>query len=349
MGGIAAGSLREGDVLLVAGGSIFSRLVRLIEGTSFDHCLLVASADPAHPKFGRDSDDDRTDEPWAFDIGFFGGRHQPLSSYDDVVEAVAVRRHRSPYVGESVVERARTIVGTTKGYAWDRLLFLSLIGATRWSPSLGELSSDEASAMVRALYEVLAQMQRAERFEIQGQRRICTELVVDAFDVFAASGAEYDAYLGLVTPTVPHEGLLWWAAGLSTFQDFLTQQPAPKRRGILDEELELAPGSADALRLVHEAAAANGVSFPGFHPADDKTLRLLVIDGVQRTLEQLLMQPRLGDAKSVSDPRRVAWFLLDTLMRHRAVVTPADLARTSSLCDVGLLDHNEINWRKSGT
>jgi hypothetical protein len=347
-GKIGLDVLRLGDVVLVAGTSVFSRLARMIEGTSFDHCMMVAPPDPLHPKFGRSSDDDRTHEIWAYDVGFFGGRHQPLSAYDDVVSALAVRRHRNPDIAEKVIARGLTITKATKGYAWDRLLFLSLIGATRWSPGLSELDPEKSSAMMKALYEVLAQMHRSIRFEVPGERRICTELITDTFDEFVPAAEQRndfpENYLGLVTPGIPHEGLLWWAAGMSTFQDFIARQPPPKRRGILDEDLALAPGSEEALQLVHEAATSNGVSFPGFSPASDEELRAVVIDGVERSLQNLIGQPWRGDLRAATDPRRVAWFLLDTLMRKRAVVTPADLGATKSLFDVGLIDAAEVSW-----
>ncbi len=347
-GKIGLEALRLGDVVLVAGTSVFSRLARMIEGTSFDHCMMVAPPDLLHPKFGQGSSDDRTHEIWAYDVGFFGGRHQPLSAYDDVVSALAVRRHRNPDIAQKVIERGLRITKTTKGYAWDRLLFLSLIGATRWSPALNELDPEKSSAMMKALYEVLAQMHRSIRFDVPGERRICTELITDTFDEFVpAVDPKADApetYLGLVTPGIPHEGLLWWAAGMSTFQDFIARQPPPKRRGILDEDLALAPGSEEALQLVHEAATANGVSFPGFSPVSDAELRAVVIDGVERSLQNLIGQPWCGDLRAATDPRRVAWFLLDTLMRRRAVVTPADLGATKSLVDVGLIDAGEVSW-----
>jgi hypothetical protein len=347
-GKVGLDALKLGDVLLVAGTSVFSRLARMIEGTSFDHCMMVAPPDYLHPKFGRGSTDDRTREVWAYDVGFFGGRHQPLSAYDDVVSALAVRRHRNPDVAQKVIQRGLSITKGTKGYAWDRLLFLSLIGATRWSPALNELDPEKSSAMMKALYEVLAQMHRSIRFEVPGERRICTELITDTFDDFVpAFGSILNApetYLGLVTPPIPHEGLLWWAAGMSTFQDFIARQPPPRRRGILDEDLALAPGSEEALQLVHEAATENGVSFPGFAPASDEELRAVVIDGVERSLQNLIGQPWRGDLRAATDPRRVAWFLLDTLMRKRAVVTPADLGATRSLFDVGLIDAVEVRW-----
>jgi hypothetical protein len=343
---VAIDELRSGDVLLVAGRSVFSQLVHLIEGSSFDHCLIVAPPDPEHPKFGRDSNDDRTSEIWTYDIGFFGGRHQPLSAYDDIVGAIGVRRHRVSPLNPVVLERAKLITAHTKGYSWDRLLFLSLISATKWSSALTELGPEKSSALVRALYEVLAQMHRSQRFEISGERKICTDLLQEAFDLTTSIGSEYEVYSGLVVPPVPHEGLLWWAAGMSTFEDFLASQPPPKRRGILDEDLAAAPGSEEALQLVHQAATSNGISFPGFMPVDDATLRSIVIDGVGRTLDQLVSQPWRGDVRAASDPRRLAWFLLDTMMRHRTVVTPADIARTDSLVDIGLLDFQAIRWRK---
>jgi hypothetical protein len=342
---IQAESLRDGDIVFVAGRSVFSRLVRLIEGTSFDHCVMIGPPDPAHPKFGRDSNDDRTNEIWAFDIGFFGGRHQPLSAYDDVVEAMAVRRHRSPFLGTEFLDRAKSIVQTTKGYAWDRLMFLSIVGATRWSSALTELGPEQSSALVRAMYEVLAQMRRAQKFEINGQRRICTEVVVDSFDYTTPANAEYEAYHALTVPSVLHEGLLWWAAGMDTFEQFIATQPPPRRKGILDEDLALAPGSQEALQLVHEAAAINGVSFPGFAPTDDVTLKTVVIDEVRRTLGDLVNESQIGQLGVFTDSRRTAWFLLDTMMRHRVVVTPADLVKTKSLIDVGYMNTLQINWR----
>jgi hypothetical protein len=339
-------SLSPGDLLLVTGGSVFSKLARLIEGTAFDHCLMVAPPDPDHPKYGRDSDDDRTHEPWTFDVGFFGGRHLPLSAYDDTMAAIAVRRHRHQGNFDQSMIRARTAVDETKGYAWDRLLYLCLIGATRWSPALCELAPDESSAFVRALYEVLGQMRRSQLNPLAsgGKRRICTDIVAEAFDAITAE-TEPGQYLGIVAPNRVHEGLLWWAAGVTTFEDFLTTQPPPRRTAILDEDLAAAPGSEEALRLVHEAATSSGVSYPGFSAADDDTLRSIVIDGVSRSLSDLLDQPNMGLVGSVTDPRRAAWFLLDVIMRKRVVLSPHDLSLSKSFFDLGWLPITDIDWR----
>jgi hypothetical protein len=350
---VHADSLAPGDLLLVTGGSVFSKLARLIEGTAFDHCLMVAPPDPGHPKFGRDSDDDRTHEPWTFDVGFFGGRHLPLSAYDDTMAAILVRRHRYNGSFDQSMVRARTAVDETKGYAWDRLLYLCLIGATRWSPALCELAPDESSAFVRALYEVLGQMRRSQLHPLGngGKRRICTDIVTEAFDVVTevtdvSVKGPPGQYLGIVAPNRMHEGLLWWAAGVSTFEDFLTTQPPPRRTAILDEDLATAPGSEEALRLVHEAATATGVSYPGFVPADDDTLRAVVIDGVNRSLNDLLGQTNMGLVGGVTDPRRAAWFLLDIIMRKRVVLSPHDLSLSKSFFDLGWLPTTDIDWRK---
>ncbi len=338
--------LCPGDLLLATGGSVFSKLARLIEGTAFDHCLMIAPPDLDHPRFGRGAPDDRTAEPWTFDIGFFGGRHLPLSAYDDTLTAIAVRRHR--YGGdltESMI-RTQTMVTDTKGYAWDRLLYLCLIGATRWSPELCELAPEESSAFVRALYEVLGQMRRAQMYSIPGERRICTDIVVEAFDVVSKEGSdEVGQYLGIVAPSRVHQGLLWWAAGVQTFEEFLVSQPPPRRAAILDEDLAAAPGSEDALRLVHEAATSSGVSYPGFVSANDATLRNIVVDGVRLALQDLLDQPNLGLLSSVTDPRRLAWFLLDVIMRKRVVMSPHDLSLSKSFYDVGRLPITDVEWR----
>ena len=338
--------LRHGDLLLVTGGSVFSKLARLIEGTAFDHCLMVAPPNLEDPRFGRGSPDDRTSEPWTFDVGFFGGRHLPLSAYDDTMTAISVRRHR--YAGDLTASmlRTQTIVTNTKGYAWDRLLYLCLIGATRWSPALCELQPEESSAFVRALYEVLGQMRRAKTFPISGERRICTDIVTEAFDIVSEEpSSEIGQYLGIVAPARVHEGLLWWACGVQTFEQFLVTQPPPRRTATLDDDLASAPGSEEALRLVHEAATSNGVSYPGFRPADDATLRAIVVDGVRLALEDLLDQPNLGLLASVTDPRRLAWFLLDILMRKRVVLSPHDLSLTKSFYDVGRLPTTDVEWR----
>jgi hypothetical protein len=349
---VRADALRPGDLLLVTGGSVFSKLARLIEGTAFDHCLMVAPPLLDHPTFGRGSADDRTNEPWTFDVGFFGGRHLPLSAYDDTMAAIAVRRHRHNGTFEGSMIRARTVVDETKGYAWDRLLYLCLIGATRWSPALCELAPDESSAFVRALYEVLGQMRRSQMHPLQngGKRRICTDIVSEAFDFVVENEkshkSKHGSYLGIVAPNRAHDGLLWWAAGVDTFADFLLIQPPPRRAAILDDDLAAAPGSEEALRLVHEAATMSGVSYPGFIPADDETLRSIVIDGVGRSLSELLQQPNLGLVGSVTDPRRAAWFLLDIIMKKRVVLSPHDLSLSKSFFDLGWLPITEIDWRK---
>jgi hypothetical protein len=346
---VRAHTLQPGDLLLVTGGSVFSKLARLIEGTAFDHCLMVAPPKMDHPTFGRGADDDRTDEPWTFDVGFFGGRHLPLSAYDDTMAAIAVRRHRHVGSFDQSMVRARISVDETKGYAWDRLLYLCLIGATRWSPALCELAPDEGSAFVRALYEVLGQMRRSQMHPLQngGKRRICTDIVTEAFDVITEPNHNGPgAYLGIVAPHRVHSGLLWWAAGVDTFADFLISQPPPRRTAILDDDLAAAPGSEEALRLVHEAATASGVSYPGFVPADDATLRAIIVDGVSRSLSELLDQPNLGLLSSVTDPRRVAWFLLDIIMKKRVVLSPHDLSLSKSFFDLGWLPITDIDWRK---
>ena len=346
---VHADALQPGDLLLVTGGSVFSKLARLIEGTAFDHCLMVAPPKLDHPTFGRGAQDDRTDEPWTFDVGFFGGRHLPLSAYDDTMAAIAVRRHRHVGSFDRSIIRAHISVDETKGYAWDRLLYLCLIGATRWSPALCELAPEESSAFVRALYEVLGQMRRSQMFPLQNgrKRRICTDLVTEAFDVITApihNGP--GAYLGIVAPDRVHNGLLWWAAGVDTFADFLITQPPPRRTAILDDDLADSPGSREALRLVHEAACASGVSYPGFGPADDATLRAIIVDGVSHSLSELLDQPNLGIVGSVTDPRRAAWFLLDIIMKKRVVLSPHDLSLSKSFYDLGRLPITDIDWRK---
>ncbi len=335
---VSVDGLQIGDVLLLSGTSVFARLVRLIEDTSFDHVAMVVPANLDDSKFGRGSNDDRTAEPWMADVGFFGGRVLPLSAYDDELLAVAVRRHRLP-VGDSP-ERAVAIANATGGYAWDRLLFLALIGATRWSAKLGELSDRECSAMVRALYEVLAQMSRAQHANVE--RRICTEILTDAFDVHNESLPDAP-HLGLAIQPVAHEGLLWWASGIESFGEFLRNQPPPRRRGILDRDLDLAPGSNEALALVHELSVRSGLSFAGFVSTNDNELRTIVIDGVRITLDALANGPLRVGAPAVSDPRRLAWFLLDQLMRRRMIVTPADLASTPTLRDVGFLDLGQLH------
>jgi hypothetical protein len=347
---IHAEALQPGDLLIVTGGSVFSKLARLIEGTAFDHCLMVAPPKLDHPTYGRGEADDRTNEPWTFDVGFFGGRHLPLSAYDDTMAAIAVRRHRHGGTFDRSMIRARSTVDETKGYAWDRLLYLCLIGATRWSPALCELAPDESSAFVRALYEVLGQMRRSQIHPLQsgGKRRICTDIVSEAFDVVedTSDATKPGAYLGIVAPNRFHDGLLWWAAGVDTFADFLATQPPPRQAAILDDDLAAAPGSEDALRLVHEAATMSGVSYPGFVTADDDTLRAIVIDGVSRSLSDLLQQPDLGLVGSVTDPRRAAWFLLDIIMKKRVVLSPHDLSLSKSFFDLGWLPITDIDWRK---
>jgi hypothetical protein len=341
--------LRPGDILLISGAGVFSRLVGFIEGTSFDHVTIVAPPDLEHPLFGRGAADDRTDEPWMIDIGFDGGRWKPVSAYDDRVRSIAVRRHRVPGAS-ALVPRAISIAQETKGYAWDRLLFLSLVAATRWSMHLNEMGPRMSGAFMQGLFEIMARM-RIDATTEGGPRRICTELLSDTFDTCLPSTASLgspDQYLGLVIPPTQHRGLLWWAAGVQQLADFVVDQPPTGRYSVLDTDLSLDPGQQNAAVLLQELAHAGGVSFLGVTEVDEVELRSLVIDGVTYAMDKLMVDFRVGDVDAVLDPRRAAWFLLDQLMRHRFVVTPADIGATKSLVDVGVLDHSSIPFRKSG-
>ena len=339
-------NLLVGDVVLFTGGSVFSKLVRFVEGTSFDHVALIAPPNVDDEQFGRDRADDRTDELWMVEVGFGGGRWAPISTYDDSVRALSIRRHRTVGAGIGAFQRAKEVAAVTKGYAWDRLLFLSLVGATRWSPGLSELHSREAGAFVRALYEVLGQMRKTGGVS-GSNRRICTEVVTEGFDTFGSVDGAQAPYFGVVVPQRAHEGVLWWATGVEDFGDFLASRPVPRRRSVLELDVDLIPDPSEAGPLLQELAAMNGASFAGMTETSDAQLRELVVDGVSQTLKSLVGDAWTGAITAVSDPRRLAWFLLDQLMRRRLVVTPADIGESKSLYDVGHVDPTEINWRRT--
>jgi hypothetical protein len=338
--------LREGDVLLLTGRSVFSRLVAFIEGTAFDHVAIVVPPNFEDPHFGRGSLDDRTNELWMVDVGFDGGRRKPLSAYDDRVLDISVRRHRLPGAGELAATRGVQRASEIESYAWDRLMFLSFIGMTRWSAGLTELSPPLAGAFMTALLELLNRV-RIESTEGSKERRICSELIVEAFDAFEpAADRNVPYHFGLTIPPFNQRGLLWWASGVEMFDDFVSTAPPPRRASVLDNDQSLQIDVATAVSMLQELSFETGGSFPGLQPFDESVLRNVVIDSAERTLSQLLVDVHVGDLGAARDPRRVAWFLLDKVMRHRVIPTPADIGASKSLFDVGTLELGEISFRR---
>jgi hypothetical protein len=324
-----------GDVLLLSGRSVLARLIRMIEGTSFDHVAMVAPPNFDDPLYGSASADDRTDELWMCDVSFMGGRWIPLSAYEEKLEAVAVRRHLSPVTG--VVERAIDIAQRTGGYAWDRMLYLTVIAATRWTHKLAALDDKQSMIVTYAFYGVIDQLRKASQ-EVVGERRVCTEILVESFDDYSQEPPF--AHLGLYIPPIDHRGLLWWAAGIETFADFLRNQPAPPVQSPLDVQVDNAPASEDALSLIHELATIGGTSFAGVTEPTEAQLRQVILDGTRYALSELTGSPELLGIDALTDPRKLAWYLLDQIMQRRLVVTPGDLASTPTLVDVGLLDQS---------
>lgn len=339
-------TLCPGDVLLIRGHGIWSRLVGVIEGTDFDHVAIVAPPNFDDPVFGRGGMDDRTEEAWMFDVSFGGGRWVPLSSYEDQVRSIRVRRHRLG-LDESVVEHLKSTALSTEEYSWERLLTLSLLAVTRWAPQLNEVSPRVAGAFLQGLLEVMARM-RMEAAAGPKTRRLCSDLIVDGFHVVGATSADGrpSSYFGLVVPPTRGHGLLSWAASMQDFDQFVASQPLARRPLVLDTDMAADPGPAALSALLHEAAIHAGVSFAGMRDMEEDYLRELVIDGARFALSQLLGQVLIGESKAVTDPRRSAWYLLDQLLRGRYVPTPRDIGETCSLFDAGPLDLDSVSFRR---
>jgi hypothetical protein len=347
-----ASSLVPGDALLLTGRSVFSRLVSFIEGTSFDHIALVVPANLDDPLFGKGAPHDRTSEPWIVDVGFDGGRWKPLSAYDDPPTAVSVRRHRLEDASEFAVPRAIAIAKQTDAYAWDQLLFVCLVGITRWSDGLAELGPRLSGAFMTALFELLSRVRIETVSDPSPRRRICGDLVMEAFDVVgnASSNTRGPApYFGIVTPPTRQDGLLWWAAGVEKFADFVASDRPQQRSSVLDNDRSPDLGVSGALQLLQELSFETAGTFAGLDEFDEERLRSVVVDGCRRTLRRLVVDVRIGDLDSITDPRRLAWFLLDVMLRRRTVITPADLCVSQSFFDVGRIDLSSIEFKKVKT
>jgi hypothetical protein len=349
---VLASSLLPGDSLLLTGRSVFSRLVSFIEGTSFDHIALVAPPNLDDPVFGRGAAHDRTSEPWIVDVGFDGGRWKPLSAYDDPPTAVSVRRHRHAGASDFAVPRAIAIATETDAYAWDQLLFVCLVGITKWSDGLSELGPRLSGAFMTALFELLSRVRTETTSSPSPRRRICGDLVMEAFDVIGNAPIDSKSpapYFGLVTPPIRQDGLLWWAASVEKFADFVASDRPQQRASVLDNDASADLGVSGALRLLQELSFETGGTFAGLDEFDEERLRSVVVDGCRRTLHRLVVDARVGDLDAIADPRRLAWFLLDVMLRRRTVITPADLCGSPSLFDVGRLDLSSIEFKKVKT
>jgi hypothetical protein len=339
---ILTSQLVPGDVLLIAGQSALARMIRMIEGTSFDHVAMVAPPNAADPKYGHACADDRTDELWMCDVGLVGGRWMPVTAYEDSFESIAVRRHRSP-VGKAV-ETAIGIAQRTDAYAWDRMLYLTLIAATRWTYQLASLDDRQSAVVVKAFYGIIDRIVGMETEKV-GERRICTEILMESFET--TSDVSPHAHLGLYIPSIQHEGLLWWASGLDTFAEFLRSQPVPPERSSI-ERTHNVPDPAVTMAVLHELASTNGVTFPGVSEPGDAELRTIIIDGTALALSRFVQSPTRDGLAALVDPRKLAWNLLDIIMKRRLVVTPLDIAATPTLVDIGILELESLGPVRDG-
>jgi hypothetical protein len=334
-----------GDVLLFSGVSIWSRLVSFVDGTPFDHVAIVAPANFEHPLYGRGAEDDRTAEPWIIDVSFDGGRWRPLSAYEDRVTGIEVRRHRHPQAPIAVAN-VITVADETESYAWDRLLYLTLIGASRWSQQVDNLGTIMGGAFMQGLFELLARM-RIDMMEGPTCRRTCADLIFEGFDCYGdADERGVQPHFGLIVPHDDQRGLLWWAAGVEKLSDFFHSDPKMFRRPVLDTDMQADPGPAGIAAMLRELAIEGGVSFPGLPDVNEDRLRHLVVDGVDFTLRQLIDETNIGLMDSVSDHRRTAWWLFDRVLRDRYIVTPADVGRTPSLYIVGSVRKETMAFRR---
>ncbi len=335
---IPLASAHFGDVLLLSGRSALARLIRMIEGTTFDHVGMLAPPNYEDPAYGRGSGDDRTSEPWMFDVSFMGGRWIPLSAYEERLQAITVRRHPLLVQGrDAVVRKAQSIVQATRGYHWERMLYLTMVGATRWTHQLHLLEERHRTTILYSFFGMIAEVQRQHRVPIDGERRVCTELLMDSFD--QRSGDGLSPHLGLYIPSVEHHGLLWWAAGIDTFAEFIASQPPPPPNFFGEEVQPLAD--------LHEVTTSSGLSFPGSpeEPTEEQ-LRTVIIDAVTFAVSELCGGPVQLGMTALTDPRKLAWNLLDQIMRRRCVVTPGDIEATPTLLTVGALDLSALNLRK---
>jgi hypothetical protein len=328
---LSIADLYPGDVLLIAGHGALPRLVRMIEGIDFDHVAFVAKPNYEDPTFGSASDDDRTDELWICDIGFRGGRWIPISAYEERIASIKVRRHTLPVDG--VMERAHARSRATQHYSWDRLVCMTMLGATRWTGQLANLDTADAFRVARAFFGLCTRLTETADERDSPATGLCTDLMMESFDVNARTAEQ--THLGLYLVAPEHQGLLWWAAGVDTLRDFLNKQiPASEH-----PEVPTAIYPPTFLSTVHELAttAQSGTSsiVPEVH--DEETLRCLIVDGVSRSLEQLLGVAAVEGIRGLSDPRLIAWELLDVIMKHRVITTPSDIERSPTLRFVGHL------------
>jgi hypothetical protein len=342
---LQARDLEVGDILMIAGKSVFSRLVRLIENCNFDHVAIVVPPNPDHPIYGVGGPNPCMNEIWITDIGFPGGRWQPLSAYDDTVLSLAVRRHRIPGWRTPVAMRSIEVAQATPAYAWDQLLFLTLVGAPRWTQELRKMRNKDANAFVRGFYELIGAIEKQGDAHLT-TRRVCSDLITESCAVSCArvgdSGID-ETYYGLVTPTPAHHGLLWWAAGMDELAEFLYSRKPVRGPSVL-EYLFTGENAAPRPHGDH-SEESDEVTFPGQGRIPTEELQRILVTTAAKTFGAFLAPPPASELRRASAADRMVLFLLDQSMKHRIVTTPADIVSTPSLYDAGTVDVGSIRWQ----
>lgn len=333
-------NLEPGDVLLVRGTSLISRLIRVFDGSDVSHAAIYT---------GGETED-------VAEVTGIGVHTSSLSKMlsDPHTEYVVVSRLAEPrpagFVG-SVLDRARHYLGRQERYAYEQIVLLALLGLSRMIP---------ASPRFRMLMRHVCDHAAARLLDIVRCRGkeplICSEFVFRCYD--EADGpskpvprpillsAEYPGAsrrpraatesLGSGEPGEGENLLEWALAGGGASEDIFesTQVPADDAAfapAIPFEDLErlasayLEEGSAEA-ESVQEAIPAN----------DDELLRS--IERFARAWSES-SQPGDGAESLREDSGRDGSSARDSYLRALAYaaadfVTPGDLLRSHSLAQV---------------
>jgi hypothetical protein len=350
--------LKPGDAVCFSGQAPVSTSIRFFDDCRYDHVALIAEPDP-----------DATLNPdycgvWVIDIGFYGVRHYPIEEYDDLPDAVIVRRHRNPTWQGPVLERAHELVHQTSSYNWERVLLLIVVSLTRFAPQLkhnaeqwagkseadqNETTQEFRNRMGRDPKRFVANLAMLltvveQNLAVRGEKRICVDFVHDSFDV-SRTGTfdENDDYYGLVIRRRGEpDGLLAWAASADDFLDYLAMGSSPE---VADENSIDPDAAVRALYSSAELLPSQVPFLPNKEIEDDELRRVIVVTA--RTALRLLgwkPQESTPIPPAESGSRAIASYLLDQLLKHRFLLTPFDLAATKSLYDAGHLDVSKIGW-----
>lgn len=328
--------LVPGDVMLFRGSDATSIGIQFVDGSPYDHSAIIAPSPDGDPRLHM------------FDVGFIGANTRPVAEYPrvdapDLPSVILVRRHRVPNGNDVVVRRAREIVADTVGYDFERLLVMVLTGLTRFSPGLWGFGDPTKAEEDRAAVFIfnLHQLFRRKARDLNGALRVCSDLVKESFDVFAADAGSNDPYYGLVFPHEPLDGLLNWAASFDTLRDW-TNLAATQRPSLNPDP------SVEPARLMYDLYTQFGLAMSDMRSADQGVstdeLRASVRTAADLVLSFLGVRSdklSIGDAPPEAS-RAAALYLFDQFLRRGASISPRNIYSCPSLFDLGYVDMDTL-------